>query len=712
VVSFVVFQWPEMAIGGVLASAMAIDSHAALRTERTAFAPTLLFDIALTGAALTIVGVHPIAMASATAYFVVLVAVLGRAHSAWVLGAFAIAVGVVSPFLRSWVGLSEPSTTYLLVSGVGTVAVFSYAMMYVITRFAALIRERMGDEERRVRLAGAVAEASTALVAQDDPEALHIAVDAIRRALGASVVFVEQNVEDPDAGLCAVVAESAGSTQVLHETFERGARTPWANLPGARSHLTGGAPFFFRVEEAAGTAFDRHGIGGVASEVDVPVIVNGVWVGVVGAGDINAGRRWGTDDLVMLRTLADLTAAFWQRIEDLRARDSLIGSLDGRLRYEEALARSSKFLLAETGVEVADALESVGVAANVDEVFITRTIPVDGQQPSALSVASWVQPGLQPDRPVESTRSYSDMPLVIDAVNRGAIARVTEGDASELVVGIEVSGGWYGTVGFLRHTSSQPWSKRDATFLRTIGDILGAYYERAQTRHHLESSISSKDQLIASVSHELRTPLTAVVGLAEELEADAEHIPREERDQLIGVIARESREMVDLVEDLLIAARSDESLIPVFPQRTDLALLAESVVRRISIPSDVRVTITDNPSAAYADPVRVRQVIRNLLTNAIRYGGKDVEVAVGVNGRSSYIEVSDDGAGIPHRDRARIFEPYGRSGSTDVVPGSVGLGLALSRRLAVLMGGALEYVPNGRCTFRLTVPTAPDAADA
>lgn len=709
---FALFQWPEMAFGALIAAGMAVDAHVALRTHRTSFAPTLMLDITLVGIALAAVGVPPVAMASATAYFIVLVAVLGRSQAAWPLGAYAIFIGATAPILRSRSGLEEPSTTFVIISGVATIAVFSYAMIYVITRFAAMIRERIGDEERRVRLADAVSEASRALVAQDDPKALHIAVDAIRGAVGATVAFVEQNVEDADAGLSAVVVESAYISSALPTTYERGARTPWARLPGARLHLSGGAPFFFRIEEAAGTEYERHGVGGAGSEVNVPVTINGVWVGVVGAADDDPDRRWDTDDLILLRTLADLTAAFWQRIEDLRVRDSLIGSLDGRLRYEEALAKSSKALLGGTGVGVEGALESVGIAAKVDEVFITRTTPVDGEPPSALSIASWVQPGIEPDRPVGSTRSYSQMAQVIDAVHKGAIARVMTNGVSELVVGIEVGGGWYGTVGFLRRTSSQPWSKRDAAFLRTIGDILGAYYERAQTRHHLESLISSKDQLIASVSHELRTPLTAVVGLAEELGAEADHIGADEREQLIAVIAHESREMADLVEDLLIAARSEEGLVPVFPERTDLALLAQNVAVRISVPDEVQLTVTDEASPAYADPVRVRQVIRNLLTNAIRYGGTDVAVSVGTKGSSTYLEVSDDGAGIPEEDRSRIFEPYGRSGSTDLVSGSVGLGLTLSKRLAELMGGALEYVPNGRCTFRLTVPTSPTSDDA
>jgi signal transduction histidine kinase len=483
-------------------------------------------------------------------------------------------------------------------------------------------------------------------------------------------------------------------------------------MQGCRTHLEGGAPFFFRIEEVSGTALDRSGDGGARTEVNVPILVNGSWVGVVGAADPDPNRTWQSYELGLLRTLAGLTAAFWQRVEDLRVRDSLIGSLDGRLRYEEALAKLSTALLGERGVGVEAALESIGVAARVDEVYITRTTAQDDGSPSARVIAGWVQPGLVPIHPIERTVSYRDMPAILEAIHQGSLARTMDGTNAEIVVGIEVGGGWFGSVGFLRRKASRSWSKRDAAFLRTIADILGAYYERMENRSRLESLISSKDQLIASVSHELRTPLTAVVGLAEELKENSGAIEGDEKDQLIDVIAKESREMADLVEDLLIAARSGDGSVPVFPERTDLSLLAASVATSLTVPDTVSLVVEDHPSAAYADPVRVRQVIRNLLTNAMRYGGTNVIVSFGTDEGLAYLDVHDDGHGIPAHDLEAVFEPYGRAASSRTVPGSVGLGLTLSKRLSELMGGSLSYVAGEGCTFRLTVPAAPEAPGA
>jgi two-component system sensor histidine kinase MtrB len=273
-----------------------------------------------------------------------------------------------------------------------------------------------------------------------------------------------------------------------------------------------------------------------------------------------------------------------------------------------------------------------------------------------------------------------------------------------MIFAINVSGAWFGTLAFVRHDGAAVWSERDVSFCRTIADILSAYYERAENRARLEHSLASKDQLIASVSHELRTPLTAVVGLAEELMTAGDTFDVDERNQLVEIMAESSREMADLVEDLLVAARSEDGSLPVFPDRIDLSLLAQSVISQLIIPEDAEVEVEDSDSVAYGDPVRVRQIIRNLLTNAFRYGESPITISVAQTNGWATLDVRDSGTGIPDADRERIFEPYGRAESSRTVKTSVGLGLALSRRLARLMDGNLTYVEGDGATFRLSLP--------
>jgi signal transduction histidine kinase len=102
-----------------------------------------------------------------------------------------------------------------------------------------------------------------------------------------------------------------------------------------------------------------------------------------------------------------------------------------------------------------------------------------------------------------------------------------------------------------------------------------------------------------------------------------------------------------------------------------------------------------------ADPRRVRQILRNLLTNAQRYGGPQRRVTAGALRDSAWLEVRDNGAGIPEDEASRIFEPYVTSGGG----GSVGLGLGVARQLAELMGGSLSYERSAAETvFRLVLP--------
>jgi signal transduction histidine kinase len=703
--SGVILEWPILAVIVALGAGIAVDASIALSSGRSRVGPTLVADISLTGAGLVVAAVPAAAAGVVVAYFVLVTTVLGTTRSAWRIGAYAVAVGIAASVASLLTDTTSDVHVRSAVSGVITVTVFGL-LTIAMAREYALARTLGGvTVGRRIEIADAVALASKALVAEDDARALGSALDAIREAMDVSAVFVERNVEDPALGLAAVVVERSADPATVHPSLDVRSKVPWSAMPGARSHLEGGAPFFYRVEEARGTAADRGGDGGLHVEVDIPIILRDEWIGVIGAADRDPDRLWRTDDLALLRTMADLTAAFWQRREDARVRDSLIGSLDGRLRYEEAIARASQALLGEHAIDLQPALVAVGSAAGVDELFVTETVVGPDGTPEAVVVGAWASPGSTARYAVGTSWRYGDQPDVQSALQRGEMTRRrARHDVSELIAGVEVAGAWHGSVGFVVSGGDHVWRTRDEAFLRTFADIIGAFHERAQNRARLEASLASKDQLIASVSHELRSPLTVVGGLAEELRSAGDRLGDEERKELLAVIATESSEMADLVEDLLVAARSDDGALPVFPEPIDLALMARTVVDRLSIPDTHTVKVADAAPVALGDPVRVRQVIRNLLTNAFRYGGPHVTATFGRSDTMAWIDIHDDGVGVPEEDRARVFEAYGRSRSAAQLRSSVGLGLSLSRRLAHLMGGDLSYVDGPGCTFRFEVP--------
>jgi signal transduction histidine kinase len=257
----------------------------------------------------------------------------------------------------------------------------------------------------------------------------------------------------------------------------------------------------------------------------------------------------------------------------------------------------------------------------------------------------------------------------------------------------------------------------DLRLLETVAGQIGVSLENGRLedslaqltvlKERLESLVRSKDEFVASVSHELRTPLTAVVGLAQELAANRAGLGDAELDELMAIIADQSSELSNIVEDLLVAARADVGTLTLHPApidiRAELEALAALVVPRL--PDGNPIPIHGNAGEVVADPLRFRQIVRNLLTNAARYGGEHIWLEIRADGGRVTVAVLDDGLGVPEGSIDKIFEAYERAHNARSQPASVGLGLAVSRSLARLMGGDLGYRRrDGATEFSLTLP--------
>ncbi len=248
-------------------------------------------------------------------------------------------------------------------------------------------------------------------------------------------------------------------------------------------------------------------------------------------------------------------------------------------------------------------------------------------------------------------------------------------------------------------------SDEDEDSLAATAAILGSAVSRSLARVKLDELMRSKDEFVASVSHELRTPLTVVAGVALELEQGWRTLSEEELGEFITLIADQSREMGDLIEDLLVAARADIGKVPLRAETVDLRSCVDQVVASCSLGDRARITVTGNGVPGHADPVRCRQIIRNLITNAIRYGGPHIRVSVVEHGGEALLTVFDDGVGVADADRERIFTAYERGHEAGAgAPGSVGLGLSVSRQLTELMGGSISYRYDGGSFFEVRLP--------
>lgn len=223
----------------------------------------------------------------------------------------------------------------------------------------------------------------------------------------------------------------------------------------------------------------------------------------------------------------------------------------------------------------------------------------------------------------------------------------------------------------------------------------------------LDDLTQAKDRFLGGISHDLRTPLTAVLGYSDLLRTEGTQFTPSERSEMLDAIGVGAATIGDLFEDALVMARHEIDSLVITPTRVDLAWHAAKVAE--SIARDGAVEMVAECSAAFAevDPVRLDQILRHLISNAVVHGGPHRMIVTGESDGKSWIEVRDDGTGIPGDERPWIFDPLGRSSRTLNTAVSAGVGLTVSHRLASLMDGVLTYAyESGWSKFRLEFPAA------
>jgi signal transduction histidine kinase len=230
-----------------------------------------------------------------------------------------------------------------------------------------------------------------------------------------------------------------------------------------------------------------------------------------------------------------------------------------------------------------------------------------------------------------------------------------------------------------------------------------------EARLEAERELSrSKDEFIAGLSHEFRTPLTAIFGFSELL-IEQGIVDPEMSIELIGLINSESAELSRMVEDLLMAARLEAGELTIEHMDVQIADEVEAVlapVRRAGSPVEAHL----DPGLVRVDALRFRQILRNLVSNAVKHGGPSVGVFGGIAAGRYHISVVDNGAGVPSSIVERLFERFVHDGREALLTGSVGLGLNIARSLADAMDGHLKYERLDDLTvFTLSVPLGSDA---
>jgi signal transduction histidine kinase/DNA-binding response OmpR family regulator len=288
-------------------------------------------------------------------------------------------------------------------------------------------------------------------------------------------------------------------------------------------------------------------------------------------------------------------------------------------------------------------------------------------------------------------------PELSDAVSKvlsnGRIEKIRESSGGVTSIALPLSGR-SGIYGALAMTSLRHYTNADLELMEIIASRTASVIENRRLYRELQEKDRRKDEFLAMLSHELRNPLGAITSAAQVLQLGTASADKVERAG--SVIARQSFQLSRMLDDLLEVSRVTTGRVQLTVEPFDLAELAAKSVEAMRASGRMNghsLTFKADPVMVEADVARTDQIITNLLVNAVKYtdpGGK-ISLHVKPEGTQAVIRVSDNGIGIAPDLLPRLFEVFvqGRQ-ALDRAQGGLGIGLALVRKLAQLMGGTVE----------------------
>jgi two-component system CheB/CheR fusion protein len=290
---------------------------------------------------------------------------------------------------------------------------------------------------------------------------------------------------------------------------------------------------------------------------------------------------------------------------------------------------------------------------------------------------------------------------------RNAIEHAAPGQSEivdSLLAELETSGRWRGELMFRGVDGVVPVDaviERSEVAGETVYSLIGRdISQELALRTELRGAIEQRDSFVAHVAHEIKNPLSAIVGMALVLRNETDPTPAQQ--EMLDLLISGASDIERVVEDLTHMSTGAGAPIWIAAEVLDLEPIARTVIETIEAASGVRIQL-EGAASCVGDAVRIRQVLRNLLTNAVRYGGPEISVQLRSREDRAQIEVSDNGDGVPDEFSEIIFDNF--SSAHNTVEGSMGVGLAVSRQLTIGMGGSLSYEwKEGRTRFTVDLP--------
>jgi signal transduction histidine kinase len=418
------------------------------------------------------------------------------------------------------------------------------------------------------------------------------------------------------------------------------------------------------------------------------------------------------------RALAEAEAARRRSIFLAEASDALASSLD----YDATLEQVARLAVPALGD-----LCSVFVLAEGGEIRRAATAHV-GETPSDLvagleryrsgpvsprgSVAAVIRTGQSivveqvPDRYVESIARDPEHLEIL----RGLGLR------SSIVVPLRARGEIAGALSLYLSTSDRQYGPADLALAEELASRAGLAVDNARLYREARRAVQVRDEFLSVAAHELKTPVTTLLGFAQLLLSQLKEkgvLDERTVGQALRAVERGSNRMSHLVSLILDVSRLDAGRLLIDRQHTDLAALVQAIATTMQTAARHHTLLVRTPDElpALVDPLRLEQVVTNLLDNAIKYsprGGQiDVELVQPAPGLAR-LTVADHGIGIPPEQRQHIFERFYQAREGDHASG-LGLGLFISRQIVDLHGGSIapEFPAEGGTRFVIDLPTDP-----
>jgi PAS domain S-box-containing protein len=571
------------------------------------------------------------------------------------------------------------------------------AITRVVASFIDITDQKRGQEalRRRDAILEAVAFAAEKLLTT--PEWEH-GIDDVLAQLGAAsavsrVYIVSAGEDQPDGGGVSLYQWTAAGVRPRANGLEgpylaaRGLGR-WEAVLRAGGIVEGRLRSFPPDEQAMLAA------QGVCSLVVVPIFVGSQWWGFIGFDDCEDERSWPASAVEVLKSAAGTIGAAILRRRAEAERLQLVREQSARVEAEAAqrrlgfLADASQILAASLDYE--NSLQGVADLI-VPDLAAACFVDVLEQDGSLRRVASTLAADLDPASEPGVTQ------LIEGAVSRGE-SRLTPMTLTVPLLTRSGNAGAFTWVGSRRRSA---FDVQDLDLADHIARRCALAIDNSRLYREARAAVNIRDEFLSVAAHELKTPMTSLRGYAQLLAREFEkgQVANAERARRAAVtIQVQSDKLARLVSQLLDVSRIQSGKLAIERKPSDLSALVRDVVQAVRGQLKEHTLVARLPTELWVsiDPLRIEQVVTNLIDNAIKYspegGHIDVVLRCDVDQQTVQLSVRDRGVGVPPEHRAHIFDRFyqAHAGGALTSMAGMGLGLYISRQIVELHGGTIR----------------------